>query len=302
MKNKLENGTGELTTFTILLLICVMIITSFHLVFNIKYLLNKKIIKYDKLEKINLVVNEIEKDFDFLKKDDFDSDFSSGILYIKNKYSMYNFIIKDISSGYNINSLPQEFIISKDFEKLMLIPNNELDVYKQILEKNKFIKSKEKLKNCLSEFGKENISFYGWVNKNFTDCKLFNLIEKKDNKFPVLNSIPLSNIYFLHPDILKIFISNPIFKINNPEEKFEKLQDFINSKNILNKEILIEILEIKKDNKILHILGNKTQFWEILFTIENINVNLIVAGFPKDENSNKIEYYKIIERNIVYEN
>ncbi len=302
MGNNLERGTGELTAFVILLFICVIIITSFYLIFNIEYMLNKKISKYSELEKINLIINEIEKDFNIFTEDEFDSNFSNGVIFLQNKYSEYNIIVKDISSGFNINCLPQDLLFSKSFEKLIFNLNNGLDMYKQILEKNKYLNSKEKINICLSEVGYNNVSFYGWINTNFTNCNLFTLIEKRKDKFPILNSIPMNNIFFTHPEILKIFIYNQSFNIKNPEEKYEKLINAINSNNILNEDDLIEILEIKKDNIILDIIGTKTQFWEISFYTGRMSAIFIVAGFPKSEKSDKIEYYKIIERNVVYEN
>ncbi len=64
----------------------------------------------------------------------------------------------------------------------------------------------------------------------------------------------------------------------------------------------MEILEVKEDNKIFFILGSKTQFWQVIMNIEDIDVQLIIAGFPESEKSQKISYYKVIKKEFFYEN
>lgn len=300
-KNKNQFGNSNFTAFIVLLLLCTTIISFFYLVVNLKYLTSNKIKKYNELEKINNIINNIEKDFKKLTFDEYDSMFSNGLYYIKNKYSNFNIEIKDISSGININCIDKNILFSKDFEKLIFKQNRGKDNYQKLLENKKYFTNKDELTNCFNEFGLNNICFYGWINKNFLNNNLFELIKSKKERFPIVNSLPSLNVYFTDSKIIECFIKYDIFDIKEPEDKFNKLMYFINSKSELDKNIMSNILGVKENNKILDILGVKTQFWNIKIYTDNAIGNIIIGGFTESKDSTKISYYTIIERNIQYE-
>jgi hypothetical protein len=223
-----------------------------------------------------------------------DSKVSEQIMYLCEKYSEYNINISDVSSGINLNTLSKKFLSDRKLQELLFNDEESFKKVLQIQEKNKYLESKKLISLYLTDFGKKNITYYGWINNSFTDAHLSKHV--KGNSEYVINSQSSLNIYFTDSEIIRYFIAYPEFNIIEPNEKCKKLINEIEINSNIDKEKIKKILGVNENNKILNLLGVKTQFFQILLEIDNAKISLIICALPG--NDKEIEKYRIIKREI----
>lgn len=300
IKKKYQEGQGELVSFILLIFFSALVLSLFYHFNVFKILSSKTLQEYQYMNEAEELISIIEKDFQILADANADTNDCMEIGYLCGKYSDKNLKIKDISSGININCISEKFLEDKNLQKLFLITTEKFSEFIDTLRKNKWLNSSDLINQYLTDFGKKNITYYGWVNPSFLDCNLMNLIEdgkSKENSF-IIKDFPLLNVYFTAPEIINFFVTHNEFKISQSEEKYDKLIDEISLNPYLTRNRIKEILDVKDNNSILDILGTKTQFWEVSFNTEYSNIKMVIATI-KDKEERYI--YKVIKREINYE-
>ena len=216
-----------------------------------------------------------------------------------NKYSKYEIKIEDISSGININFLNKKYLKDNFLQQKLFISEEAFQEIMKIISARKWLESGTLINKYLTDYGKNNIKYYGWINPSFVDTDFMNNLKKNDCSI-ILNNQSILNIYFTDSEIIKYFVTHQDFKISQSEEKYDRLINEINYNQYINKEKIKQILEVQDDNKILAILGVKTQFWKVYLNAENARIQLIIAAIPND-NIIQGRIYKVIKREINYE-
>lgn len=302
-----QKGNIQIGSFSLLIFISFFIVALFGLVLNLKLNISSKTNESNSIVNVERIILKFESDFQCFLNSDVDAPFSESVNNIMEKYSCYNIKLKDISSGVNINWIPYSDLKSKDMTKLLFSSGISCDCFINESLNKEFLADVNMYSKYFSDVGLKCISFYGWINQDYSSSERYQNIKKKyhpyrQSMFPLENLIPSVNIYYINSELLKYYLQLNDFKINNPSEKFETLSYMLETHEIIDKNRLLEILEVKEDNKIFFILGSKTQFWQVIMNIEDIDVQLIIAGFPESEKSQKISYYKVIKKEFFYEN
>ena len=134
--------------------------------------------------------------------------------------------------------------------------------------------------------------FYGWI-PSFLAKKFENSSSKINLSYPIVNNLPLLNIYFSDKRILQEILN--FYKIDKKKQnEFFKQIDLC---NILTKEDIKNVLDLSEKSKILLYLGTKTTFWKVEFEDEYFVCDAIFCAIPKKDETEKIEKYEILEAN-----
>lgn len=162
-------------------------------------------IMYTREKQALALISELEKDIQNLKNDEFDSELSTGILFLNDKYSDFNFTITDVSTGINENFLSIK-----------------------ILET-------EEIKDLLKRYQDEIKTDFGWLNPKISEVKKLEEVHKDFTDrdiFPLINTLPPFNFYYMNEDFIKAVCEicslkdseqdlNTLYKTNSTHKVFD---------------------------------------------------------------------------------
>ncbi len=265
-----EDGFSSPLAISVIFSLCILICSLCLLLYVVQKKVNAYENYYNNERKVNLLCEEFIKDFQIIKDDEFDSYQSYGFVKLLSEYSNYQIQMKDISTGINLKFLKNE------------------------------IKDNSTIKYLVDNYGDEIITEYGWINPKYTENDILSVVRQnfdKDYVYPLMNELPLYNLYFMNRDFIQSVLK--LCEIKNVEEKTDKLQMRIESEN-LSKSDLAFIFEKDKNEKIFDFLGTKTNFWNVKLNAFGFDSELVIAAVPEKENSKKIEKYILLEKNLTY--
>ncbi len=222
-----------------------------------------------KRKEAEALINKIEEKMQDLKYYSCDSFYEIEIKTVLDTGLWKNIKLKDVSTGINRNFIKEDFL------------------------------ENEQIKKFINSYGEEAFCEYGWINQNFTDNSFLEKMKDefgKEDLFPLVNNMPLYNVYYMDRDFLEGVLS--YYSLEDFKDKTSQITDRL-SEN-LSKEDLSAILGVPLSNPIFNLLGTKTSFWEIYFETDFCNVTTIFAAVPKKTDKNEIEKYILIEKKISY--
>ena len=266
MINK-EQGFSTLLAMTVIFSLCVIILVIGTLILS----MNKKVHSieniYTNTTKIENVLSEIQTDIQFLVDLQVDTFEDSRFNNFMAKYSPYDFVISDVSTGIN------ELFMSEDFI-------NSTIIYKLLRNDYEAIETD-----------------YGWLNKKYANNDFLQELENdfsSSDLYPFVNELPLNNIYFMDIDYLQALL-----EYNNIKDVESKIIDIENNlHNIKQKEDLCTILNCNVSHPVFDFIGTKTTFWKITFDMDDNFVEAIIAAIPKRNKLDEIDHYELITKNI----
>lgn len=213
------------------------------------------------------VLNAILDDFQKLKEDECDSEKSIEKRNLLEKYSAYNLVMNDCSTGINLNFLSKKYAESSVLERFL-------------------------------EINPERVVKYGWIYEFNSDKELINQIlqdfnEEKINELnPLVSKIAPLNIYEMDQNFLEVIFA--INKVADFKDKAELLIEKMKQEDIKSSSIP-SIIGVNPSHPVVNWLGVKTVFWKISFNTEKMDVNAVVAGIAGDKNPTLIDKYILIE-------
>lgn len=216
------------------------------------------------------ILESIVKDFQDIAKEKVDTYQSDKIQDILSKYIEYEIEIEDVSTKINEEFLANKFYNSKEIQDLLFI--------------------------C----GEGIKTEYGWINSKISDSKKIEEIKRdfeEEKIFPIVNNLPLYNIYFMDENFIKTICSLTNISTNGNELHI-LLQKLNDTQNLLTVDEISNILRISKSHLFFSFVGTKTTFWKISFSLQNCNTSAIIAAIP--DNESKISEYRLVEKNVQY--
>lgn len=257
-----NDGFITVNLLIIILLITIIISSVSCLITSNMNLLKSYKRNYEKKQFLKTLFTDIEKDFQDLVNDDSDFYNSYTIELIEQKYKKYNLTVKDCSSGINESFFRRDFLDNPEVRSLI---NND---------------------------GDNHIVNYGWINSEWNEPQYVEnlLAENINTNLPVINKMPLINVYNCSKELLNI-----ILDYCNLTESEEKRNDFYNliAECNFSKSNVMKIFEIKGNVSLFFILGSKTSFWNVTFEDEGKIGRGIIAAIP--DYDGLVKEYKGIE-------
>lgn len=224
-----------------------------------------KVFSYSKIYESRNTSKKIQKellnDFQIMVEqpvDDFSNDVYLGLI---NKYSKYNLVLEDISTGINPELLDQNIVKNKYINALINRPDSKYLVR------------------------------YGWINSNFNKT-----LEKSGKPAYIKNTLPLMNIFSMDETLLNaVLCFCGISDAENIASKvfFEDIECKKNKKN------LAKLFGVSENHEIFKMVGFKTNFWSFEMDDEKNCIKGVIAGVPQ-EGKGKICKYILISSSISF--
>lgn len=196
------------------------------------------------------------------------ADFPDCFSYIIIKQDhVSNFSITDISSNINQFSLPDSILVSQQIQQ-----------YLSQIEKDK--------------------SIYSWININYCNSNTVSKLKKNHNTnniselYPLINNLPLYNIYFLDKQELLLLLDAILITDLQKQNNF--INDIDNIAFATNDE-LNKKLSINNHSLGAALFGCKTTFWEINFTLNNKFIFTGIVSLVPSKNNNVNNKYYLLE-------
>lgn len=267
---KEEDGFSSPLAMTVIFSLCLLCSALGMYVFSCQKKINSFKSRNESYREAEALLKEFEKELQIMADEDCDCSFSYKISELKSRYSDYEIIMNDISTGINEQLLSKEILEDKNIKQLLEV-------------------SGEKIK-----------TEYGWINKDLAE-EVFvrNVIADFNGKQNCLlfNKIPLYNLYFMDEGFIRSILQ--LCKISNSEEKSRNLFEAICTKKLCNED-LYEIIGVNKDHKVFEFLGLKTVFWNVKLSIDNTIIDAVFAAIPSKKDLRTLEKYELIEKKIIY--
>ncbi len=213
------------------------------------------------------LLHDIQESMSLLKEDDADSPLSNGIKTLERIYSAYGLSIRDVSSGINLRFMSDAFIKNESINHLIMSdPDN-------------------------------NLVAYGWAHKNMIPEEMKNRIktsfsiQNDEQLFPLINAFPLTNVHYLSEECIAAFLK--YYDIADAEKKAADVYARAQRELITD---IRKIIAVRKNHRIVDLLGCKTSFWKITFFYDSCVVEAVFCAVPNREEPRKIDHYKLVER------
>ncbi len=198
---------------------------------------------------------------------DIQESLSNGIKTLERIYSAYGLSIRDVSSGINLRFMSDAFIKNESINHLIMSdPDN-------------------------------NLVAYGWAHKNMIPEEMKNRIktsfsiQNDEQLFPLINAFPLTNVHYLSEECIAAFLK--YYDIADAEKKAADVYARAQRELITD---IRKIIAVRKNHRIVDLLGCKTSFWKITFFYDSCVVEAVFCAVPNREEPRKIDHYKLVER------
>ena len=267
MKNN-EKGFSDAFALIVIFSLCVITLSFAMIILANEKKINSYKKDYDARKEADFVINNIETVLQNLKDLPCDTDEYEVSLLISGVCD-FSFTVKDVSTGINKNFLSEEFLENQSIRQYII--SNDKNIFTQ----------------------------YGWINPKITDVSFLDLVSDDFNNtdvFPLVNKMPLFNIYFMSEDFIAALLK--YFNIQNANEKTVRLIDNLSS--VTSIKAIAQLLEISETHSIFDLIGLKTAFWEVRFETDKYNCRAVFAAVPEKENHKNVGKYILVEKDISY--
>lgn len=261
--------------FEILMMIMVMslgVLVLLSLVSSGMNHFNSTVNTYKKKERVDMVFKELTFYMQYFCDEEADVLGSKSFNLIGDRFSDYHPIIKDVSSGINVQFLNEALIVSPAIQDILAREPTSLVNYGWIPVASG---SDEAIDEAKVSFGCSSI----------------------EELFPLVNYFPAMNIHFISKGLLEALLT--ALKVPNPSNRAEVLFGAAQERPLQDEDI-IKILGVKKSHPAISLLGVKTAFWKVILHVEGLEVHAVYAAIPsKRDNPRQPEKYVLVERRIV---
>jgi hypothetical protein len=235
--------------------------------------------------------------FEELKNLDADNDWNPVLEYICSGYDVYTLTIKDVSSGCNLNFLPDADLADPAMANFLFIPG-KAEEFLHFRQKNGFVTDVSLWKNFLKEEALGSVVCYGWFSVIHADSETGRMLVNSfgssgEELFPLMNELPLININTMDPELLIPLLSHRSWRIANVATKTAALKKRLEQGTITEKE-LKTILGLEENHEVYRYLGVKTAFWALSFKKGRYRMDAVIAAIP-ERGKRTIEHYILIE-------
>ena len=252
---------------------------------------------YQEREAMKEVLDSIVKKFDDLVTLDIDDELSPVLDSIRNKYTCYNLVIKDISSGCNLNFLPGS-VLSEPSLANFLFADGNAERFLRFRANRGFDTDIIAWEPFLKEEALAAVVCYGWFSTlhkdNETGQKLAAAYGcSEDGSFPIMNDMPLININTMDPALIAPLLSLRSWRIPGAAAKATALKNRLEQGPVSEKE-LMAFLALRENHEIFRYLGVRTSFWALSFKNNHYQMDAIIAAVP-EHGGKSVTRYVLIE-------
>ena len=248
-------------------------------------------------EKMKELLDMIVRDFDYLINTDADYEHHPVLESIRSEYTAYSLTIKDISSGCNLNFLPDSDLSDSVMASFLFAEGNA-DEFIRFRRYNGFVTDIFEWQRFLKEEALSAVVCYGWFSSLHNDAEIERMLSASygrsgEELYPLMNDMPLINVNTMDTSIIAPLLSRRSWNINGAATKAAALKSRLEHGPITQRE-LQTLLELAENHDVFRYLGVRTAFWSIFFHNGRYVMNAIIAAIP-ERGGKEILRYSIIE-------
>ena len=248
-------------------------------------------------EKTRELLDAMVHSFGNLVDTDADYDENSILESIRSLYAAYNLTIRDISSGCNLNFLPDD-VLSDPAMAGFLFTGGNADEFIRFRRYCGFVTEISEWQSFLKEEALNAVVCNGWFSALHVDSETGRMLAASYGKtgeelYPLMNDFPLINVNTMDTSLIAPLISRRSWRINGAAAKATALKNRLESGPVTEGE-LTSLLGLAENHEIYKYLGVRTAFWKLSFKNGRYKMDAIVAAIP-EKGVKTILHYSLIE-------
>jgi hypothetical protein len=235
--------------------------------------------------------------FDVLIALDADDEQNPALENIRSGYGAYNLTIRDISSGCNLNFLPDSILSESSLSDFLFVGGNA-EGFLNFRRYRGFITEISAWKPFLKEEAMGSVVCYGWLLTVHADSETGRMLAASfgrsgDQLFPLANDLPLVNVNTVDTALLAPLLSCRSWQIPGVSAKAAALKSRL-EQGPVNEGELRTLLGLGESHEIFRYLGVRTTFWGLSFKNGHYRMDAVIAAVP-ERGSKTIDHYILIE-------
>lgn len=243
------------------------------------------------------ILDAIVGRFAYLAALDADDEGEPVLEAIRRDYTAYNLMIEDISSGCNLNFLPDADLADTAMASF-LFAGESADAFLSFRRRNGFVTGKAEWKPFLKDEAWEAVVCKGWFSVLHGDSETGRMLAASYGRsgealYPLMNMLPLINVNTADPAIFAPLLSRRSWRISGAAAKAAALKERV-TEGAIDSGDLRSILSLPESHDLYRYLGVRTAFWGLSFRNGPYRLDAVIAAIPERE-SDLIERYTIIE-------
>ena len=243
------------------------------------------------------MLDELVRTFNELVFLDADDEQNPVLENIRNRYAVYNLSIKDVSSGFNLNFLPDADLSDPGIAEF-LFANGNAEGFLRFRRYQGFVTEKVAWSSFLKEESMGSVVCYGWfstLHKEAETCRMLAAVFGKtgEDLYPIMNDLPLINVNTMDTALIAPLISRRSWRINNAVAKATAIKNRLEQGSLTEGE-LRSLLDLAENHEVFRYLGVKTAFWSLSFKKGRYRMDAVLAAIP-ERGTRTIMHYTLIE-------
>jgi hypothetical protein len=252
--------------------------------------------EYREREELEDMLEEIERRFEGLVGAEADDDQHPVLERLRSEYAEYRFSVNDISSGFNLNFLPETDLTDESLEDFLF--SGGASRFLAFREAEGFMETVDAWEPFLNDAARASVVCYGWMHRGHAGSGPHAMVAAalggtEEELYPVVNDMALINVNTADPAVFRPLLSRGIWKIKDAEKKADALMNRLSEGPVTEGE-LKGILSLPAEHGIYRYLGVRTAFWDVQFGQGRYRMKGVIAAIPEQE-SGEVERYQVIE-------
>ena len=248
-------------------------------------------------ETMKELLDELVSSFNELVDIDVDDYRNPALENISSRYAAYNLTIRDISSGCNLNFLPDADLSESGLESF-LFAGGSAEAFLRFRRDRGFVTDVSELKHFFKEEALGAVVCYGWFSTLHSEAETNRMLAASygrtgDALYPIMNDLPLINVNTMDTALLATLLSRSSWRIANAAAKAAALKNRLEHGSVTEGE-LRSVLGVAENHEVFRYLGVRTAFWLLSYKKGFYKMEAIIAAIP-ERGSRNIERYVLIE-------
>jgi len=255
---------------------------------------------FQERETMKEILDAVVNSFDDLVALDSDDEQNPILENIIGKYTKYNLTIRDISSGCNLNFLP-DVVLAEPALANFIFAGGNVEGFLRFRRIHGFTTDISNWKPYLKEESLGAVVCYGWLSVIHGDSETGRMAaasfgQSGESLYPLMNEMPLINVNTMDPNLLVPLLSCRSWRIKGVETKASSLKSQLERGPITERE-LRSLLGLEENHEAYRFLGARTAFWGISFNKDHYRMDAVIAAVP-GRKTRTIDHYILIEGRI----
>jgi hypothetical protein len=235
-------------------------------------------------ESMRETLDEIVRRFDALTESSADGEDHPLLEGLRAEYAEYGLEIRDISSGLNLNFLPEADLAESALAAFLFVSGNG-GSFCTFRRSRGFVSDADEWKPYLTDEAQRAVVVYGWLPEIHGDSEAGAMLaatfgSREEGLYPLVNGMAPVNVNTVYPGVLKPLLARASWRIPGAAAKAEQLESR-RAGWTLTEGDLRAVLGVPTGHEVYRYLGVRTAFWGVRFTGGRYRMDAVIAAIPE---------------------